>query len=205
MMRLSYLLALPAIVSCAASGAEGHPGKSVDLARYVPLAVGSSYTYDVHYPGQDGEMTVNYLKIEDGYLVDDRKGALRLTPEGLRDHDRFLIKTPVEVGSAWKTVVGPSAIEHAQVIAVGDPCEAIAGKFPDCLVVHSWIKGPEMTLHMEWSWAKDVGLVRFETTADLGPKGKVPQIKQSLKRYTVGGQTKGVSGGHDDGPASWTQ
>ena len=215
-MSTQCFLALSAALlgGCASTGADAGKARHVsDLSSYVPLAVGISYTYEMRYPGQVGEMSVSYVGQKDGYIVDDKNGAFRLTADGLRDRDRYLVKLPPEVGTAWRTVVGPSAVEHAQIISVGQPCEAVAGKFFDCLTVHSWIKHSEkMTLHIEWTWAKDVGLVKLETTADVAGKGKLPQVKQSLKSYTIGGQTHGPAAapaaegkGPDDGPSTWSQ
>ncbi|MCC7386672.1 MAG: hypothetical protein IT384_32845 [Deltaproteobacteria bacterium] len=171
-----------------ASGARGPTGRTEPTAGdYAPLAVGSSWTYEVAYP-LPGEQTVKLVAEKDGFILDDQSGAFRLTPNGLRDRDRFLLRNPIAVGTHWKTVVGPSAVEHAEITSVGEACTATAGKFDDCVVVHAWIRrDAQLTLHIEWTWARGVGLVRVETAAEIKGRGRVPQTKQSLKRFVPGG------------------
>lgn len=220
MSRLGLLSLL--VLTAAASGCAGTttaaPRPPAELSEYAAVAVGSSWTYDTSYPGQTGEMTVKITGEQDGYFVDDKNGAFKLTSEGLRDRQRFLVRYPLVVGTQWKTVVGPSAVEHAQITAVGAPCATAAGQFDDCLVVHSWIRqSDQMTLHIEWTWAKGVGLVKLETEADLAGKGRVPQVKQSLRRYALAGQAErgeaaapaatpaGTPPTEDGSPGSWTR
>jgi hypothetical protein len=213
---MSRALVLLLLVSAGCAGSTSVAGRApAELSEYAPLAVGSTWTYDMAYPGQTGEMTVKLTGEQDGYIVDDKNGAFRLTGDGLRDRQRFLVRYPLVVGTQWKTVVGPSAVEHTQITSVGQPCAAVAGQFDDCLVVHSWIRQSEqMTLHIEWTWAKGVGLVKLETEADLAGKGRVPQVRQSLRRYTlVGEPPRGAASApapaavpaEDGAPATWTK
>lgn len=208
-----------ALLGAACAGSTSVAGRPpAELSEYAPIAVGSSWTYDTAYPGQTGEMTVTITGEKDGYFVDDKNGAFRLTGDGLRDRQRFLVRYPLVVGTQWKTVVGPSAVEHAQITSVGAPCASVMGQFDDCLVVHAWIRqSDQMTLHIEWTWAKGVGLVKLETEADLAGKGRVPQVKQSLRRYAVAGQPPrgdaapaagtpaAPAPASDEAPGSWTK
>jgi hypothetical protein len=173
----------------------------------MPLAIGASWTYAMHYPGQDGELTITIVNEKDGYFVDDHKGAFRHTRDGLRDEHRYLIRHPLQAGNAWKTVVSPSAIEHAKILSVGQPCESQAGKFDDCVVVESSLRGdPKHTLYIQWTWAKSVGLVKLETEMDETGKGRTPMVKQSLIRYALGGQGSPkvkTSSAADAPPGGW--
>jgi hypothetical protein len=196
-MSLRRALALSLLSTCAAAcatTAAERPAVEVDVARYIPLGVGASWTYAVRYPGQDGEMTVRLTEEKDGYWLDDRGGAWRLTRDGLRDRMRYLVKRPAVEGTSWRTVVGPSAVEHAQITHAGAPCEVRAGSFPRCLVVHSWIKQDDkLTLHIEWTFVEDVGLARLDTYADIRGKGQVPQVRQDLIRWTLPGGQGGAA------------
>lgn len=212
---MTRALLFTCLFAACASTPAAKTAPSAELGEYVPLKIGAEWTYDMKYPGQSGEMTVRLTGSKDGFVVDDKNGAYRLTSEGLRDRDRYLVRYPLEVGTQWKTVVGPSAVEHSQITSVGKPCDALAGRFDDCLVVHSWIRRDEqMTLHIEWTWAKGIGLVKLETEADISGKGRVPQVKQSLKRHALDGApatpaaapapaTPASPG--DDGPGTWTK
>jgi len=156
-----------AMFACASTGSMGE-GKNVLASEYAPLAVGSSWTYNVEYPGQKGEMKVELVSFKDGYFLDNRKGTLQHTLSGLRDRERYLIRHPIKVGTAWKSVTGPSAVEHLRIDEVGVPCESHAGRFTDCLIVNGRLRRDKnMQLHIKWVWAKGVGLVRVETEAEI--------------------------------------
>lgn len=208
-MRVIFTLTAFALLAASCAGAQKPDGDAAARARasdYAPLKVGAMWTYDMQYPGQVGEMTVRLVGEQDGFVLDDRNGALRHTSEGLRDRDRYLIKNPLVPGAKWKTIVGPSAVEHAEIVSVGEQCEAAAGKFADCLVVHGWIRRDDkVTLHIDWTWAKDVGLVKVETAADISGRGRVPQTKQSLRQFSLtGAPAAGVPiEERDEAPERW--
>lgn len=192
-----------ALLACATAPAK--PSAPEATARdYAPLPVGASWTYQVSYPGQAGEMTVKLTGENDGFVLDDKNGAFKHTQEGLRDRERYLIRHPLQPGNKWTTVVGPSAVEHLQIDSVGAPCEAIAGRFEDCIEVSGSIRRDKnMTLLIHWTWARGVGLVKLETIAEIAGKGRVPQVKQSLKDYSVAGASRPEPAERDDGPDTW--
>src|SRR5688572_16256643 len=84
-----------AMLSGCATVAPTAPSASVRAQDYAPLKIGSAYTYEASYPGQTGELTVTMVQEKDGYVLDDHNGAFRLTQDGLRDRDRFLIRHPL--------------------------------------------------------------------------------------------------------------
>jgi hypothetical protein len=183
---LGWMLALSAACASSSAGVNGsdREPKSTD---YYPLEIGASWTYNVAYPGQQGEMTVTITGEKDGYFVDDHEGAFRHTHDGLRDKQRYLIRHPLMKGNNWKTIVSASAVEHNEILSVGEKCESAAGSFSDCLVIQSSIRRDKsMTLYLTWTFARDIGLVKLETEAELTGKGRIPQVKQSLVKYTVG-------------------
>jgi hypothetical protein len=173
---------------------------------YAPMAIGQSWTYQVWYPGQKGEMTVSIVGEKDGYLLDSREGAFRLTQDGLRDKQRYLIRHPLTAGATWQTVVSASAVEHNKIISVGERCECAAGSFPDCLVVESRVRGgPKVTVVIRWTWARGIGLVKFETEAEVVGQGVLPQVKQSLIRYGAAPGPTEKNTDNDGAPATWSR
>ena len=206
-------LVLTGALGCA-SGAKTKGQSGPMASEYAPLVVGAYWTYDVNYPGQQGEMTVKLLSLKDGFFLDDRNGAFQHTMNGLRDRERYLIRHPIKVGTTWKSVVGPSAVEHMEIENVGISCESQAGRFEDCLVVNGRIRRDKnMQLFIRWTWARGVGLVKMETKAEVTGKGELPQVSQSLKDYSLkpGEASKSesapskTSGSEDDGPNTWTK
>jgi len=175
-------------VACAATQPATDPDPSSGDPRvsdYTRLLPGSVRTYAVKYPGQDGELTVRVEGEQDGWIVDDRGGRFRVTSEGLRDPQRYLIKAPLEEGATWTAILSASAVEHYRVLQVGAPCEVRAGRFDDCLIIESRVRrDPRMQLRAEWTWIRDVGLGRVETTALIDGRS-VPQTAQTLVHYDL--------------------
>jgi hypothetical protein len=194
------------VLGCASAQKNGSGDLQASARDYMPLAIGATWTYAVSYPGQSGEQTVTITGEKDGYFRDDHKGAFRYTHDGLRDEHRYLIRHPLVVGNTWKTVVSPSAIEHSEIKSVGASCESEAGKFDDCVVVESSVRGnAKQTLHVTWTWAKSVGLVKLETEMEDAGK-RTTMVKQSLVRFALGGQvSKGTrtSSSADSAPEKW--
>ncbi|MCB9645515.1 MAG: hypothetical protein H6730_02800 [Deltaproteobacteria bacterium] len=184
MLRFLAPLILAPVLACATTPGAGPEGPAT-AADYAPLKVGASWTYAVKFPGQAGERTITILEEKDGYFVDSAGGALRHTPEGLRDQVRFLLRNPLTVGATWKAVVSASAVEHYTLEGVGEPCTAQAGAFTDCLVVAGSIRqDAQHTLHSKFYWARGVGLVKITTALEY--QGKIePQTEQSLMHYNL--------------------
>ena len=205
-LRAASVLLL--VVAGCATTKSGMVSDGPSSAEYAPFPLGSSWTYDVEYPGQKGEMTIELVGERDGYKIDNRKGQWQHTPKGLRDKDRYLIRHPIETGASWQSVTGPSAVEHYEIVSVGSACESLAGKFEDCLVVNGKIRqNKDISIHITWTWARDVGLVKLSTESERGGKRR-RQVWQSLKAYSVGdnksGALKSPAPTEDDGPNTWT-
>ena len=186
------------LVACATTKKEEGAAK-LSAQDYAPYALGASWTYDINYLGQKDKQTITVVKEEEGYFVDSQAGKFRHTEEGLRDPARFLIRNPIEEGNEWKAILSASSVEHYRITAVGQPCEAHAGRFQDCLVIESKNRRDEnMTLLATFTWARGIGLVKIETEAEI--KGKrVPQTERSLVHYSLTPKA-------DEGaPDNWTK
>lgn len=183
-MRAAVCLLL--LGACATTPSEGPRGPEV--ADYVPLMVGSSWTYAVRFPGQTGERSVRITEVDEkGYHLDDAGGAFLVTTAGLRDRRRYLIRTPLEAGRKWTAVVSASAVEHYEIVSVGAGCASKAGRFSDCIVVEAKLRrDPQVTLRNRFTWAKGVGLVKIATAVLHVTRGEIPQTEQNLLRYHLG-------------------
>lgn len=156
-------------------------GRIVSARDYAPVHVGDAKTYAVRFQGQTGRRTVRVTGQDGAYFVDDAGGALRHTPEGLRDRQRYLIRHPLEAGRTWKAILSASAVERYRIVSVGASCEAHAGRFEDCLVVEASLRRDEsLTLFSRFTWARGVGLVKVSTEVEIAGQGRVPQTEQSL-------------------------
>ena len=193
------------------AGCAGTPRvveRSPSAQDYAPVQVGDAKTYAVRFQGQTGQRTIRVTGQDGPYFVDDAGGALRHTPEGLRDRQRFLIRHPLEAGRTWKAILSASAVERYRILSVGDACEAHAGRFEDCLVVEASLRRDEkLTLFSRFTWARGVGLVKILTEVEIAGRGRVPQTEQSLlhaghrdvRSAGVGGPGDRVDGPPDEG------
>lgn len=212
MNRFHNWWALGLLFAAACASAPEPAPEIPDIAAYAPLGVGYAWTYAVRFPGQTGERTVRIVERDaEGYFVDDAGGALRHTSTGLRDRKRYLVKAPLEVGQSWKSVVSASAVERFEILSVGEPCDTKAGRFSDCVRVASSLRrSDEVTLVAEFTWARDIGLVKIETIAEVAGKGRIPQTEQSLLRYELDGVSGGAETGavateEEDAPPEWSR
>ena len=162
--------------------------KVPDSARYFPLAVGNTWTYEATYLRERSTRRVEVVAFRDGSYVDGDGRALRVDREGVRDQVRYLLHEPLSVGATWTSVVAPGSAEHYRIVSVRAPCEAPAGKFPDCLEVESRTladpKTPGRLLVNRVTFAAGVGIVRVRTALEEGTKS-APQAELLLSAFQV--------------------
>ena len=173
----------PASTTAAAAAA-----RMPDSARYFPLAVGNHWTYDATYLGERSTRRVEIVSFRDGSYVDRDGRALRVDQEGIRDQVRYLLHEPLAAGATWTSVVAPGSAEHYRVLSVHAPCEAPAGKFPDCVEVESRTladpKTPGRLLVNRVTFAAGVGIARVRTALEEGSKS-APTAELVLTAFEV--------------------
>lgn len=190
MKRVLVVLAVGLAFGCASGkGAAKSDVKGSTAAEYYPLKVGNSWTYDVKLLGQKAAKTVTLVKQEESWFVDSDDPPQRLAADayGVRDDKRYLLREPVQVGTTWTNVVSVEAVEHYKILSTGSPCQVVAGKFSDCVVVESRLRVPQGQgmLINELTFARGVGLVRIATTLETNGN-RVPQASLELTGYTLG-------------------
>ena len=172
----------------ASAAAPATSGKIPDSARYFPLAVGNRWTYEATYLGERSTRQVEVVAFRDGNYVDKDGRALRVDREGVRDQVRYLLHEPISVGATWTSVVAPGSAEHYRILSVRSPCEAPAGKFPDCVEVESRTladpKTPARLLVNRVTFAAGVGIVRVRTALEEGTKS-APTAELVLTSFEV--------------------
>ena len=190
MRSRAFILAAPLVLwACAGTprarpaGAPGGPSP----ADYFPLAIGNSWTFLDRSP-QHREPVRRTVRImardADGYFVDDAKGALRADRDCLHDRSRRLLCAPVRAGTAWISVVGPSATERYEIAATGETVTVPAGTFQGCVRVRSQVRAGQVDAVAELTYAPNVGPIRLETFAVVGGAA-VPQVRGELESYKL--------------------
>jgi hypothetical protein len=131
---------------------------------------------------------VEVVAFRDGNYVDGDGRTLRVDREGVRDQVRYLLHEPLSVGATWTSVIAPGSAEHYKVLSVHAPCEAPAGKFPDCVEVESRTladpRTPGRLLVNRVTFAAGVGIVRVRTALEEGTKS-APTAELLLTAYQV--------------------
>lgn len=154
------------------------------IAAYYPLAVGNQWTYRLD--GRDDKpVTVEIVKEQDGYFLDNQGGQLSVDAFGLRDPKRYLLRGPLEAGRGWNNVVSVSSTERYQLVQVGFACQVPAGSFQNCVSVEGRNRvDAQTTLVNTMTFAAGVGLVRVDVATEHAGK-RVPQTELELTKFKV--------------------
>src|SRR5207248_2559130 len=122
--------ALVALVLCACkAGPQAAPastGSGEDATRYYPLAVGNSWTYAFH--GSNRRETIQIVGRDGAWFIDDHRGRLRYESDGVRDADRYLLRTPLATGAKWSAVEN-LVVQRFEVVSMDASTVTEAGTF----------------------------------------------------------------------------
>lgn len=190
-MRLQLLSLVALLAAGCASAPEPRPAAPATrqqpaVARYFPLAVGNSWTYQTRFGGKVERNTVRIEGREGGFFVDNQRGRLAFDGEGLRDERRYLILGPLEPGRSWESHLEAGKTERYEVVATDATVHVPAGRFENVLVVRGTTPVDAATkLEIEWAYAPNVGLVRMVSTAVVGGQERIPQAEIELLSWQL--------------------
>jgi len=184
-VRLAWCVLVSGSLACAHRADSTALPPQTSAGRYFPLAVGNRWSYRAGAEGSSAVEVVEIRSVKDGQYSDSRGRLLWVSPDGLRDQSRVILRAPVEAGRSWTVVLGPDSVEHWRINSVGLPCSAPAGQFPDCVEVESRVAPAEgVQLLNRITFAAGVGMVRIKTT--LVRNGvETPQTELLLTAYEV--------------------
>ncbi|MDP3155302.1 MAG: hypothetical protein Q8N23_21670 [Archangium sp.] len=184
MNRLLLLCAI-AFASCTAATKTAAPTRvEPTAADFYPLAVGTTWSYEVKLLGETRLIDVTTLRKNSDGFVEDSTGAQFLVDGfGVRDQKRYLLRNPIAAGTKWTNVVSVSSVEVYEITASNQPCDAPAGKWEGCVVVESRNRVEEgTTLVNEMTFAPGVGIVRLSTVLESNGK-HIPQSTLALVKF----------------------
>lgn len=186
-VALAAVVASGAVLGGCATTGEGSAGKGdgEDVSKYLPLAVGNTWTYDRTFLGEKGEEVVQIVRENEGYFVDNKGNAFKVDAHGIRDEKRYLLSVPLEAGNAWKSQTSVSSLERYRILDAGFTCDVPAGRFNDCIRVESKNRiDDQRTMVNEITFAPGVGMVKFDFILEAGEK-RIPQGQMVLKSFKV--------------------
>ena len=166
-------------------GGAAAAAASEDATRYYPLAVGNSWTYA--FKGSNKQETIQIVGRDGPWFIDDHRGRLRYERDGLRDADRYLLRTPGTAGAKW-TAVDNLVVQRFEVVSMDGSAVTQAGTFTRCAVVRNEQPLPKKggLFITEWTYAPGVGLVQL-VTLTVDPQGRQQeQTRMLLVAYRVG-------------------
>ncbi|GMU61321.1 MAG: hypothetical protein AMXMBFR34_30840 [Myxococcaceae bacterium] len=186
MIRQARFLLAAVLLSCTTAPEVKKESASLGPSArdFYPLTVGTKWSYEVNLLGEKRSIDVAIQKLTpDGYALDSTGAQLLVDSYGVRDQKRYLLRNPIEAGTKWTNVVSVSSVEHYEILAADQPCDAPAGAWKGCVVVESRNKVEEgKILVNEMTFAPGVGIVRLSTV--LEAKGqKIPQSTLALSRF----------------------
>ncbi len=154
-----------------------------DATSYYPLAVGNAWTYALR--GSDRQETIRIVGRDGPWFLDDHRGRLRYESDGVRDSDRYLLRTPLAAGAKWSSVEN-LVVQRFEVVTMDASAVTQAGTFTHCAVVRN--EQPLKTggkFVTEWTYAPKVGMVQL-VTSTIDPKGRQEdQTRLQLVDYRV--------------------
>lgn len=184
MKRWSFTLTC-LLIGCAHT-AQSEKSKASAVAEYYPLGVGNTWSYEGTMLGGPAKIDVSIVKEDQGKFTDSNGNVMSVDSYGIRDEKRYLLRTPLEVGTRWNNVVSISSYEQYTIVEAGQDCEAPAGTFKNCVVVESRNKDQgDRLLINTMTFAPKVGVIRIATALDDQGK-RIPQVKLELTKYQVG-------------------
>jgi hypothetical protein len=153
---------------------------AADPALYYPLAVGNSWTYQVTDGSGAHEDTIQIVGRDGPWFIDDHRGRIRVDGEGVRDADRYLLRSPLKPSARWSAVEN-LVVQRFEVTTTDAKVETKAGGFANCVVVRNEQPLPKNQgkLVTEWTYAPRVGLVQV-LTQTVGPSGTRDQVRLEL-------------------------
>ena len=176
-LALSVLL----IVACkTAPAAKPEAPQTANAAKYYPLAVGNSWTYEVR--GSDKRETIRIVGQDGAWFFDDHRGRLRYEADGVRDSDRYLLRLPLTAGAKWSAVEN-LVVQRFEVMSVDASLVTQAGTFTRCAVIKNEQPLPKGKFVTEWTYAPGVGLARIVTSTVDATGRQQEQTKLQLVAY----------------------
>jgi hypothetical protein len=180
------------VFACTACiGCKGAPPKAdpavaapsadaADPALYYPLALGNSWTYQITDGSGAHEDTIQIVGRDGPWFIDDHRGRIRVDSEGVRDADRYLLRSPVQPGARW-SAVDNLVVQRFEVTTTDAKVTTKEGGFSSCVVVRNEQPLPKNQgmLVTEWTYAPRVGLVQV-VTQTVGPSGTRDQVRLGL-------------------------
>jgi hypothetical protein len=174
------LLLLLCACSTAPAAKTGKTGE--DAATYYPLAVGNSWTYA--QSGAQKRETIRIIGRDGPWFLDDHRGRLRYERDGVRDADRYLLRTPLSEGAQWSAVEN-LLVQRFEVVSLGASLVTQAGTFTHCAVVRNEQPLQKGKFVTEWTYAPGVGLAQI-VTSTIDPQGRQrEQTKLQLVAFHV--------------------
>lgn len=188
---LAVVAALTATLAGACATTDDAANNGPSPADYLPLAVGNAWTYEISSPGSPEPITerIEILHQDDeGFYVDSKGVRFRARGDGIFDGHRFLLEKPLQVGHKWLAVPSPTEVERYEIVGMRERIAVKAGSFDNCVRVRGTQEtkmhdGTPATLTTEWTWAKDVGLIRMEQSVTIGSTPAVQGIALNLVSF----------------------
>jgi len=179
--------ALVALVLCACkAGPQAAPastGSGEDATRYYPLAVGNSWTYAFH--GSNRRETIQIVGRDGAWFIDDHRGRLRYESDGVRDADRYLLRTPLATGAKWSAVEN-LVVQRFEVVSMDASTVTEAGTFPRSARVRQEQPPPKGGRFVtEWTYAPNMALVPAVTSTVHPHRRQQEQTRRPLVAYRV--------------------
>lgn len=148
-----------------------------------PLNAGNAWSYDVDSGNATTTLAVTRVHSFDGRDAEVRTGEARLRyqvrPEGifLPEEGAWLIKSPIEEGTAWRARGGRTG----RIVATNRSQDTPAGKFEDCVEIRE--AGGELDLQVRTIYCPRIGPVLVTSTMRSKTSPRSLSVQATLRGY----------------------
>jgi hypothetical protein len=180
-LKIGFVFVLM-LAGCRSAPAAKPAAAAEDASRYYPLSVGNSWTYEERSARK--RETIKIVGQDGAWFFDDHRGRLRYESDGVRDNDRYLLRSPLAVGAKWSAVEN-LVVQRFEVTSMDASLVTQAGTFTHCAVIRNEQPLQKGKFITEWTYAPKVGLAQI-VTSTIDPKGnQQEQTRLQLVAYQV--------------------
>ena len=131
-------------------------------STYWPLKSGEILTFETQAAGGQSTRKVRIKKLKNGWFQVGPGQRLRHDADGLFDGQRYLMRRPLKVGTAWNAIPKPGVIERFRTVRVGAQCPQPLNEPAPCLAIEARQNVAGQVLLTRWWYAKGKGLMQVE-------------------------------------------
>ena len=126
-------------------------------------------------------MTIEIVRQEGEWFVDNHGTSLTVDRRGVRDRDRYLVTFPLLEKRSWVAFISPTQQETRTILSVDTPVQTPAGNFEGAVAIEATTSaGKDLLLKSVHYIVPKIGIVKIETFIVDARDGTTKRQTQTL-------------------------